>query len=442
MAENNTDRLDISEALTSAIAANAADFDPVRPKLDELVKKLSESRVVLLGESTHGTKEFYDVRAALTMRLVREAGFNLVALEADWPDVEVVNDFIHHRRKDWESFHRFPEWMWRNHSFARFVKDMWKHNSSERHQPVSVFGLDLYSLYHSLEAVQNFFERYYPESAEKARSAKNCLEPWRSDPSRYGFAAYRDENSSCEPQVLELLRTLHENSLDARDPAPERSLLSALQNARVAINAEEYYRTMFKGSVESWNLRDRHMFETVLVLLDHFGPSSKIIIWEHNSHLGDARATQMGDLGELNLGQLCRARFGNDCRSVGFFTNTGTVAAASEWGGDVEIKHLNPVREDSVEAVLKEGAEKKGVGAYALSLDDLDERSLEELRKPRLERAVGVLYLPETERYSHYFDARLADQFDDVVWIGETRAVDPLKHVPEDEEPDTYPSGL
>jgi erythromycin esterase-like protein len=404
--------------------------------LDELCHRMKDSRVVLLGEATHGSQEFYELRAQITMKLVREHDFRIVALEADWPDVDSVNRFIR-GGAEWDGFHRFPEWMWRNHPFMDLTRELRRHNSSERHPPVSIFGLDLYSMNSSIEETVKFLEKYDPQAAVHAHRAMECLEPWRFDPSRYGYSVWKGMREGCEEELLALLKSLHEDRLSS-DRIPAHELLSALQNARVAKNAEEYYRKMFEGSVSSWNMRDRHMFETLSIVIDHFGPDSKAIVWAHNSHLGDARATQMGDLGELNLGQLCRSRFGNACYSLGFLTDRGTVAAASEWGGDMEVKSLRPSRPDSFEHLFH----RSGVRSFLLPLRKTKPGLREALRERRLERAVGVLYLPGTERSSHYFWASLADQFDEICWIDETRAVHSMSHVAEYESPDTFPTGL
>ena len=420
-------------------------LDPIRnlekPDLSSLLGRIGNARVVMLGESTHGTKEFYELRAKITMSLIREKGFQLVALEADWPDAEVVNDFIHGKRESWETFRRFPEWMWRNTSFTHLVNELKTHNSSEARLPASIFGLDLYSLSSSLHAVSSFLRQRMPEIAKKATAAEECLEPWRSDPSQYGLAVWRGAIKGCEGEVLDLLKTIHEKQL-ASSAGLNGELLSAFQNARVLRNAEEYYRSMYEGRVESWNLRDSHMFETVLVLLDHYGSDSKIVIWEHNSHLGNASATEMGKIGEHNVGQLCKAKFGEGCYSVGFMSDHGTVAAASAWEAPVEIKALRAARPDSFEFLLHATTNEADMKNFFLPLRSAHPQLRTELRKERLERAVGVIYQPQTERSSHYFNAKLTDQFDEICWLDETTAVEPLPFIPETEAADTYPFGI
>ena len=407
-----------------------------RPDFRGVLDRIGDSRVVLLGESTHGSDEFYRLRAQLSLELIRKKGFNLIALEADWPDVEEVNSYIHGRTPSWDGFHRFPEWMWRNTAFSDFTNILLEHNISERNPKVSIFGLDLYSLHASLDAVLRYLQRRFPEKMRSVRAAHDCLQPWQDDPTLYGLAVWNEQIKSCEPEVFTLLKELHEG-LRAK-LADNHSLFSAAQNARVVKSAEEYYRTMYKGSVESWNLRDQHMFDTLKFLLDHHGEDSKIIVWEHNSHIGNALATQMGMLGEFNVGQLCREHFGSDAYSIGFLTDHGTVAAASRWGGAMQTKSLRPTRYDSYEGLFH----RTELPAFFLPLRQQRNDIINHLAKPRLERAVGVLYLPESERTSHYFTANLVEQFDEVIWVDQTTAVVPLKFAAETEEADTYPFGL
>lgn len=428
-------------SLLSSLCLQAQPIDNLKaPNLDQLMARIGDSRVVLLGESTHGTSEFYSLRAAITERLVKEKGFRLVGLEADWPDMEKVNAFVQGEQPSWNGFARFPEWMWRNREFCNFTKALREHNS-QTGSPVSVFGLDLYSLSASLEGVLEFFEANDPEAAHQARSALDCLEPWIHEPSRYGLSVWRDYSPGCRTEILNLLKTMHEERVE--NFASPRTLLSALQNSRIAANAEEYYRVMYESSVESWNLRDRHMFETLLLLLDHHGPQSKAVIWEHNSHLGNASATQMSQLGEFNVGQLCRNKFGADCYSIGFMTDTGLVAAASRWDGPMEFKSLRSAREDSFEALFHRiSTLDPQLKNYFMPLRSLETRVAEALSQPRLERAVGVLYLPETERQSHYFWARLPEQFDEICWVDKSSAIHAMTAVPAVEEAEMIPFGL
>ncbi len=408
--------------------------DPQSPNLDGLLDRIGPARVVLLGESTHGTKEFYELRAQISLALIREKGFNVVALESDWPDTSLVNSYIRGGGKPWlGGFRRFPEWMWRNHSFVKFVEELLIHNSSEGRAPVSIFGLDLYSLSSSLQSVLAFLEKHFPDEAHRARTARNCFHPWELDPAKYGLAVWQEALAGCEKEILDLLETLSEKRL-SQEAAKNSALFSAFQNAKIIQSAEKYYRKMYEGRVDSWNLRDRHMFETLLALLDFYGPESKAVVWEHNSHIGNAAATEMGFFGEQNVGEFCKRHFGDLAYSLGFLTDHGTVAAAHEWDAPVEIKKLLPARFGSYEELFHQAGEKN----FFLPLKKMKP----ELSEARLERAVGVIYRPETERLSHYFNADLTRQFDEICWIDETHAVEPLPFVKEVDASDTYPFGL
>jgi erythromycin esterase-like protein len=364
--------------------------------------------------------------------LIREKGFRIVAFEADYPDMDEVNDFIHGRRTTWQSFHRFPTWMWRNTAFSDFVDRIRGYNLDEAKKlDVSFHGLDLYSLHSSLEAVHKYLQTHYPEKATAALEAKLCLQPWQHDPTLYGLAVWNQQTEGCREQILKVLSDIQKL---------KSASLSAQMNARALKSAEDYYRTMFEGSAQSWswNVRDQHMFETAQTLLN-YGTDSKIIIWEHNSHIGNCSATQMALLGEHNVGQLCKTHFGSDCYLVGFLTHTGTVLAADNWGDEVKKKYLQPSRPDSYENLLHQSEHK----FFCLPVTKTVELH-ELLKHPRLERAVGVLYLPLTERQSHYFAASLADQFDEVIWVDQTSALTPLDRndYQDPDSPDTYPFGV
>lgn len=407
-----------------------------------LLDRIGDAEVVLLGESTHGTREFYDIRADITMELIRKKGFTVVLLESDWPDTEGLNKYIHGRTRSWNDFRRFPEWMWRNDSFANFVERLREYNlSSEAYPRASMYGMDIYSLSSSLEALKRFIEKHMPEGLAAFEAANDCLSPWHFDHSHYGLAVMRGLAERCDDKTTELLKLLYEKEIELPVEKPE--LLSALQNARIVKNAEEYYRTMYEGSVRSWNLRDQHMFETLRILKqclsvsDKPGSEAKVVVWAHNSHIGNASATEMGSIGELNIGQLCKSRYGNKAYNIGFLTNHGTVIAASYWNGPAVVKALLRARPDSYEALLHRANSSR----YFLPLKQ-DPELEDALAKPRLERAVGVIYRPDNERASHYFEAVLPNQFDEICWIDETSAVVPLAHVKEIEEPDTYPFGL
>ncbi|MHC5211703.1 MAG: protein-L-isoaspartate(D-aspartate) O-methyltransferase [Planctomycetota bacterium] len=410
--------------------------------LEPLLQRIGGARVVLLGEATHGTSEFYRMRAAITRALVERRDFNIVAVEADWPDAARVDHYVRERDvplSEWEAFARFPTWMWRNRETREFVDWLAGHNARRGLRGrVRFAGLDLYSLYNSISAVLAYLDDVDPETARTARERYGCLTPWQHDPAAYGRAALTGSYRSCEKDVVHMLEELLDERLATARMADEY-LFEAIQNARVVADAEAYYRVMYYGSHESWNLRDRHMFLTLRSLLDFHGDESKAVVWEHNSHVGDASATEMAARGETNLGQLCRRHFGDEVYSVGFGTHHGTVAAASHWGGPMEHKRVRPAHAHSYERLFHETE----VPGFLLPLrSPLREDLHEDLMPPRLERAIGVIYRPETELASHYFHAVLPRQFDEFVWFDETEAVHPLETHELAGVPETYPFGL
>jgi erythromycin esterase-like protein len=396
-------------------------------RLDPLLDRIGQARVVLLGEASHGTAEFYDMRARITRALVERMGFTAVALEADWPDAARVDHYIRDLPAPGvgeRPFSRFPTWMWRNQEFSRFVEWLrtWNAGRSGPDDTVRLFGLDLYSLYSSMQAVVAYLDDQDPATADLARERYACLTPWQRDPATYGKLAVTGRYQSCEGPAVEMLTDLLARRLDyaARDG---EQFFDAEQNARLVTEAERYYRTMYYGSVDSWNLRDSHMFETLERLLAFRGPHSRAVVWEHNSHIGDARATEMGEMGEHNLGQLCRERFAESAYLIGFGTDHGTVAAASDWDGAVQRMDVRPAHPTSYEWLCHASA----VPAFLLPLRDPAREAVRiELTPRRLERAIGVIYRPETELQSHYFEAELPQQFDEYCWFDETSAVTPL----------------
>ncbi len=427
--------------VSSLVAAAAEPFDDLaRASLAGLLDRIGDARVVLLGEATHGTSEFYLMRARITRELVEHRGFTIVAAEADWPDAARIDHYVRdleHPAPDWVAFTRFPTWMWRNHEFRELVEWMREWNRGlDPERRVGFYGLDLYSLHTSIAAVLAYLDEVDPEAAEVARLRYGCLTPWESDPATYGHAALSGSYRSCEKDVVEMLQDLLDQRLRYLGADGER-YLDAVQNARLVANAERYYRVMYFGGPESWNLRDRHMFSSLRRVLEARGTSSRAVVWAHNSHLGDARATEMSARGELNLGQLCRERFGGRCYSVGFGTDHGTVAAARNWGEPMEIRRVRPSDSRSYERVCHE----TGIPRFLLGLRAAGE-TREALLEPRLERAIGVIYRPETELPSHYFAAHLPLQFDEWIWFDETRAIQPLETHEVAGLPDTYPFGL
>ena len=420
------------------------DFEP-------LLDMIGHARFVLIGEASHGTHEFYRVRAEITKRLIREKGFTAVAVEADWPDAYRVNRYVRGESRDADAvdalggFRRFPQWMWRNADVLDFVGWLRAHNDAAGGSKAGFYGLDLYSLHASMEAVLRYLDTVDPEAARRARRRYACFDHFGEDTQAYGYAASAGLAPSCETavvgQLLDLRRSAAEYARRDGRVAPD-DLFFAEQNARLVANAERYYRTMFAGRAESWNLRDRHMAETLEALVGHLsapGRPARLVLWAHNSHLGDARATEMGAAGELNLGQLARERYGAEAVLVGFSTHSGSVTAASDWEAPAERKRVRPALPGSYEALFHELGR-----SFLLDLRD-DASVARALDAPRLQRAIGVIYRPESERASHYFHARLPRQFDAVLHYDTTRAVEPLERTAQwerGEVPETFPSAL
>lgn len=406
---------EVAEPMTSGIG---------EVHVEPLVERIGDARVVLIGAETHGTAEFYALRAHVTKALIRSRGFTVVAAEADWPDAARVGRYVKGvpaaTVPEWRAFARFPTWMWRNHEVNEFVE--WLREWNSVHPQVGFYGLDLYSMYRSIRLVLDYLDRVDPEAARTARERYGCLTPWEGDPSTYGRAVVTGRYRGCEQQIVATLRDLLQRELDyaARDG---EQFFDAVGNARVVADAERYYRAMYYGGKESWNLRDTHMFETLEALLRFHGPDAKAVVWEHNSHLGDAAATEMGVRGQLNVGHLCRQTFGEQAYLIGFGTDHGTVAAAHAWDGPMAVMKIRPAHPQSYERLCHDSA----VPAFFLPLRAPKRAAVrEELTPPRLERAIGVVYRPQTELQSHYFHASLPHQFDEYVWFDETQAVRPV----------------
>jgi protein-L-isoaspartate(D-aspartate) O-methyltransferase len=398
------------------------------PDLGALLERIAHARLVLIGEATHGTSEFYRLRARITQELVRTRGFRIVAVEADWPDARRVNRYVqtlpNGHRPEAPAFARFPTWMWRNHETWRFVEWLRNFNAGMREPALRAgfYGLDLYSLFASIRSVLAYLDRVDPQAARIARERYACLTPWQADPHAYGRATIGGRYRLCEQEAVAMLRDMLSREADYAERDGER-FLDAVQNARLIADAERYYRATYYGGHESWNLRDRHMFDTLEALLAFHGPEAKAVLWAHNSHVGDARATEMGVSGELNVGDLCRQRYGDGAVLIGFGTDRGTVAAAHDWDQPMTVMDLRPAHPESYEHLCRESS----VEAFFLHLREPSREEVRaELTAPRLERAIGVVYRPETELRSHYFHASLPHQFDEYIWVGQTRAVRPI----------------
>ena len=439
-------------ALAGDIERNAA---PLRPNettdYDPLLRSIGDARFVLIGEASHGTHEFYRERAEITKRLIAEYGFSAVAVEADFPDAYRINSYVRAVGNDQSAieslggFRRFPAWMWRNADVLDFVGWLRAYNDdlSQKEPKVGFYGLDLYSLHSSIEAVLSYLQKIDPEGAARARERYSCFGHFGEDTQSYGYAAAFGIAESCEDEAVNQLTEMNRRATelanrDGRVAADE--FFMAEQNARLVKNAEQYYRTMYRSDISSWNLRDRHMVETLVSLDQHIsndGKPAKIVVWEHNSHLGDARATEMSLRGEWNVGQLVRERYNREAYLIGFTTYNGTVTAARNWGDDAERRRVRNALDGSVESLFH----RINYDRFYLTFGD-NAHLQTKLRAPMLERAIGVIYRPETERQSHYFQTRLSDQFDAVIHIDETRAAEPLERTLEWEsgEPaETFP---
>jgi erythromycin esterase-like protein len=437
------------EVLPTLIAETAEPLPDIDDRaFGEFFDRFGNARVVLLGEASHGTSEFYRARAAISRRLIERHGFTIVAAEADWPDAATIDRYVRHRpwrEGELRAFERFPTWMWRNHEFDAFVRWMRLLNEDRGYEQMAGFyGLDLYNLSGSMQAVIHFLEREDPELARLAHLRYGCLEPWADNPALYGRHSLLEGYARCEVGVIQMLKRLLRKQIDCFAEECD-DWLDARANARLVKDAEAYYRVMYHGSAESWNLRDTHMFDTLNMILDAKGPDSKAIVWAHNSHIGNAAFTDMGqNRKELNIGQLTKEKFGQDARLIGLGTHTGTVAAADDWDEPMQIKRVRPSIADSYERMAHDSE----VPSFLLDLREgqRDERLASELMEPRLERFIGVIYRPETERWSHYSQAILPRQFDGYLWFDETSAVTPLPaglrpgEAPSVEE--TYPFGL
>lgn len=427
-------------SLPECIAEATEPFGDIDESFAALFDRFADRRVVMLGEASHGTHEFYEARAAITRRFVEQHGFTIVAVEADWPDAAAIDRYIRHRPHQPDAapaFQRFPTWMWRNSEIDRLAHDLRTINEDRPpEQKAGFYGLDIYNMSGSIEAVLTYLDETDPEAAKVARQRYGCLTPWQAEPETYGRAALSRGYAECEAQVIAQCRDLLQRALEE-----DGEVFGAAMNARLIASAEKYYRVMYYGGAESWNLRDSHMAETLEHLLEHGGPDAKALVWAHNSHIGDARATEMGHVrGEHNIGQLAREKWGDEVALIGFGTHTGTVTAADDWDSPRKVKRVLPSRSDSYERQCHDS----GVPRFLLDLSrDRHQALRQRLMEPKLERFIGVIYRPETERWSHYSSSVLPEQFDAFVWFDETRALEPLgPPEPRSGLPETYPFGV
>lgn len=451
-------RKDIDKALITAIEKHAMPLGGAMSDYDPVIHAAQNKAFVMIGEASHGTKEFYRARAEMTERLIQESGFDAVAVEADWPDAYRVNRFVslssdEPAGKALSDFERFPTWMWRNKEVFQFIEWLQAYNfefrkeDTEGHAPAGFYGLDLYSMSTSIHAVIAYLDKIDPIAARRARIRYGCLDHFMNNPQAYGYATEIGLTESCENDIIEQLIELLSNAQEYMKKdgfVAEEEYFCAQQNAKLVKNAEHYYRAMFRGRPNSWNLRDKHMFDTLEDLADHLGKrlgrDPRIVVWAHNSHIGNAGATEMKKRGEFNIGQLVRSAYKEKTLLVGFSTCRGTVTAADNWDDPERTMQVNEPFPGSYEDVFHHVNYK----SFLLDLRTGNE-AVDKLMEPRLQRAIGVIYRPDTERYSHYFLSCLPEQFDFILHYDETHAVEPLRtamHAHRGELDETYPSGL
>lgn len=439
-----TNRISAPATLEELVRDSAEPFaDPASGALQALLDRIGDCRLVLIGEATHGTNEFYQMRAQISRELITKRGFRFIAVEADWPDAARINQYVQHSEvkepAGWQAFARFPTWMWRNNVVLEFMEWLREYNEHRiETERIGFYGLDLYSLYTSLHAVLEYLDEVDPETARIARQRYGCLTPWEGDPTTYGRAAISGRYRACEAETIAILKDLLKRRTEYSVQDGER-FFDATRNAQLVADAERYYRVMYYGGVESWNLRDRHMFDTLEALLEFHGEDSKGILWAHNSHLGNAAATEMGARGETNVGALCRDQYGDQAYLIGQSTDHGTVAAAPHWEDEMEVMELRPSREESYEQLCHDTRLER----FFLPLRHPSRPQLRgELAASRLQRAIGVVYRPRTEVQSHYFHASLPEQFDELIWFDESHALQPLLAEEAGRQSPTHPFAL
>lgn len=410
--------------------------------LDRLINSIKDKKIVMLGESSHGTKEFYEWRSMISKELILNHGFNFIAVEGDWPPCQNINKFIQNKTSEGAEqtlshFSRWPTWMWANKEVLELIEWL-KSNYDVKKYPIGFYGLDVYSLYESMDKVVEQLSQIDRELELQAISYYSCFDSYRHDEKAYARSLF-NLPEGCKKQVLKVL----DESLNYKlvNETKNENLFDAIQNAKIVCNAENYYRAMVLGEEDSWNVRDYHMMDTLRMLLGHYGLNSKAIVWEHNTHIGDYRATDMVLQGQVNIGGLAREEFGaENVALVGFTTYTGTVIASPAWDGPVEVMKIPKAREHSVEAEMHNAAAQLGIPNYYVLFND-EEINLT-LAQPLGHRAIGVVYHPPSEQRGNYVPTSLSNRYDAMVFIDETNALNPLKtNVDKTKIPETYPHG-
>ncbi|MEZ5758360.1 MAG: erythromycin esterase family protein [Emcibacteraceae bacterium] len=445
--------------LISAIEKCAYPAGEATDEYDSIIEASSDKQFVLIGEASHGTEEFYRTRSEISQRLIEEKGFDAVAVEADWPDAYAVNRFVcdltqpSTAEEALSRFERFPTWMWANYEILHFIKWLRAFNEMfhKKTKSVGFYGLDLYSMNTSVNAVIDYLKTIDIDAAERARQRYSCLEYFADEKQTYSYELKKAVAKSCEKEIIDQLIDLRKKAyhyLQRDGLIAEDEYFCAEQNARLIKNGQEYYSSMFASEVTPrpnlWNLRDRHMFGTLENLKKHLsnqlGRKAKIIVWAHNSHIGNAAATEMSHRGEYNIGQMVRQTYQDQALLVGFSTARGTVTAASNWSMPAECKKIRLPIPGSYEDIFHKVNKKN----FLLDLRE-NNNATDKLYLPRLQRAIGVIYRPETERQSHYFHAVLPAQFDFMIHFDESNALEPMdvgsqwQRIEQDE---TFPSGL
>lgn len=407
--------------------------------LDVLIEEIGDARVVMLGEASHGTSEYYTWRTAISRRLIEDKGFSFIAVEGDWPECYAVNRFVKGYQNSGrkiadvlEVYRRWPTWMWANWEVAALIEWIrdFNHLRTVR-EKIGFFGLDVYSLWESLEQVLKYMEQRNGKAAEAARNAVRCFEPFHRDPQTYAHAT-AFVPTDCEDEVVQMLEQVSRRPVYPDDPEHE---FNTTQNALVAVNAEKYYRAMIRGGANSWNVRDTHMMETLDRLLEFHGPDAKAIIWEHNTHIGDARYTDMANDGMFNIGQLARERYGRGAvKLVGFGTYQGSVIAGKSWGAPMQKMDVPPAQEGSWEHMLHEMSTEDKI------ILSRDLKEVPELKRHIPHRAIGVVYDPKFEQLGNYVPTIIPERYDAFLYFDETEGVHPLHmKIRGAKEPELYP---